>query len=54
MSEEIPQWSRWERLATYYRAWRRRAAATMDHHLWAHWAIFGRYPRDCKHKEAGK
>lgn len=32
------------RLANYYRVWRRRGAARMDHGLWLHWAIFGRYP----------
>lgn len=54
LSEDIPQWTCWERLTTYYRVWRGRGAATLDHHLWAYWAIFGRYPRDRKHKEAGE
>lgn len=52
--DETPQWTLMERLATYYRVWRCKEVARMDHRLWLHWAIFGRYPRDRKHKEAGK
>ena len=32
------------RLKNYYRSWRGRGAAKMDHYLWLHWAITGRYP----------
>ena len=34
-----------KRLAQYFHVWRTRGAATMNHRLWLHWAIFGRYPR---------
>ena len=33
--------TRWR---TYWRTWRGRGAATLDHRLWAHWALFGKYP----------
>lgn len=33
------------RLKTYYWIWRNRGAAVMDHRLWLHWAITGRYPK---------
>jgi hypothetical protein len=33
------------RFANYYRSWRGRGAARMDHRLWLFWAIFGRYPK---------
>ncbi len=33
-----------ERFHHYWRSWRSRGATRMDHRLWLHWAIFGRYP----------
>lgn len=33
------------RFKNYWRVWRGRGAARMDHALWLHWAVFGRYPR---------
>jgi hypothetical protein len=33
-----------DRFRLYWRAWRGRGAATMDHWLWLHWALTGRYP----------
>ena len=33
-----------DRCAIYWRTWRCRGVAKMDHRLWLHWAIFGRYP----------
>lgn len=33
------------RFTNYYRTWRGRGAAKMDHGLWLFWAAFGRYPR---------
>lgn len=33
-----------ERFHNYWRTWRSLGAARMDHRLWLHWAIFGRYP----------
>lgn len=35
--------SRIWRIANYWRVWRGRGAARMDHRLWLGWAIFGRY-----------
>lgn len=32
------------RLRIYWRVWRTRGAAALDHRLWAHWALFGKYP----------
>ena len=33
-----------KRLRSYYSVWRGKGAAKMDHALWLHWAVFGRYP----------
>jgi hypothetical protein len=33
-----------KRFRNYYRVWRSRGAATLNHSLWLHWALFGRYP----------
>lgn len=33
------------RFRCYFRAWRGRGAARMDHRLWLYWAVFNRYPR---------
>jgi hypothetical protein len=32
------------RFRTYYSVWRSRGASRLDHSLWFHWALFGRYP----------
>lgn len=34
-----------DRLALYWRTWRRKGVATMDHRLWSFWVVTGRYPR---------
>jgi hypothetical protein len=34
-----------ERISNYWRVWRSRGAARMDHGLWLHWAVTGKYPR---------
>jgi hypothetical protein len=33
-----------ERLRVYWRVWRARGAATLDHRLWGHWVLWGKYP----------
>lgn len=33
------------RLLNYYRVWRRRGAAKVDHKLWIFWVMTGKYPR---------
>lgn len=33
-----------KRLINYWNVWRKRGAAKMDHWLWLHWSILGRYP----------
>lgn len=37
-----------ERFGNYWRVWRGRGAATVDHKLWAYWALTGRYPSQGK------
>src|SRR5688572_6106117 len=32
------------RLRIYWRVWRVRGAATLNHWLWAYWALTGKYP----------
>lgn len=34
----------WQRARNYYRNWRGKGAATMDHCLWAYWVVTGRHP----------
>jgi hypothetical protein len=33
-----------QRVANYWRVWRGRGAAKLDHRLWVYWAVFGRFP----------
>lgn len=33
------------RIICYWRTWRRKGAAKMEHPLWLFWALTGRYPR---------
>lgn len=32
------------RTVIYWQAWRGRGAARLDHWLWLHWTVFGRFP----------
>jgi hypothetical protein len=33
-----------DRLVNYLNVWWRKGAAKMDHYLWLHWVVTGRYP----------
>lgn len=47
MTEVVSQRARSmrQRFQNYWWNWRRKGAAKMDHRLWFHWAITGRYPK---------
>jgi hypothetical protein len=42
-----------DRLRLYWQVWRARGAASVDHRLWAYWALFGKYPASADTRPQG-